>query len=50
MQAGSKQEFSQAREDAPSSHSSAGKRANQGYVTLSPARKGKDRSRLERNS
>lgn len=49
-----RQDSTHPREEAPSNHSSNNKRnpnaTAQGYVTLSPARKSKERSRLERNS
>lgn len=50
MQGNSKQEGSRSREENPSSQATSGYRQSQGFITLSPARKNKDRSKLERNS
>jgi hypothetical protein len=50
MQVNVKQENSRGKEDNPSSQASSGYRQSQGYITLSPARRNKDRSKVERNS
>lgn len=50
MQANSKHDSNKSQDEHPSSQISSGYRQSQGYITLSPARKNKDRNKVDKNS